>query len=96
MLDANKSKALERINELFVQAEDNFNEYPQMSTRYVQLARKIAMRYRVKFTKAQKLCFCKKCNSYLKKGINSTIRIKNNNIVLSCKECGFVKRFKYK
>ena len=40
--------ALERINKLFEQAKENFSLDPNLSNRYVNLARKIAMRYKVK------------------------------------------------
>lgn len=92
----NKSKAIEHINDLFIQAEEMFNIDKELSRRYIFLARKTAMKYKVKIDKSKKFCFCKKCNSYLKKGVNSTIRIHHGRIILTCKECGFVKRFIYK
>ena len=96
MQDSNKRKALERINELFLQAEENLGENPDLSKRYVVLARKLQARYKVRFTKEQKMCFCKRCNAYLRKGANATIRLSGKNIVLTCRECGFVRRFGYK
>ena len=88
--------ALERIAELFLQAEKNFVEYPKLSDRYVVLARKIAMRYKVRFNDFQKRLFCKGCSSYLKPGVNSTLRLVSGRIVLRCVSCGHVRRFGYK
>jgi len=88
--------AKERISELFRQADGNFLEYPALSRRYVILARKIAMKYRVKFSREQKKVFCKKCNAYLRQGKNSTVRLVKDNIVIRCSECGNVRRFVYR
>jgi ribonuclease P protein subunit RPR2 len=92
----NQEKAKEHIKELFEQAEQNYKDHPALTKRYVELARKIAMKHKVRFTRDQKMWFCKSCNAYLKRGINSTVRIHNNNIILRCKECGFVRRFRYR
>jgi ribonuclease P protein subunit RPR2 len=88
--------AKERIVELFNQAEQQFKEYPELSRRYVVLARKIAMKFKIRFSRDQKKLFCKNCNAYLKQGVNSSIRLVNGHIVLRCKECGNVRRFVYR
>ena len=84
-----KSGARENIEELFRQAEENFREYPQLSKRYVVLARKIGMKNRIRFTKEEKMHFCKKCSSYLMNGKNSRIRLERGNLVLTCLDCGY-------
>ena len=84
--------AKERVDELFSQAESQFKDHPELSKRYVVLARKIAARYRLRFSTDQKKRFCKNCNAYLK-SVNSTTRIVHGHIVLRCKECGNVRRF---
>ena len=94
--DLHKRIAEERIVKLFVEAENMFNEYPNLSQRYVELARKIATRYNVRFNKDQKRLFCKNCNAYLKQGKNSTIRLQHGKIVLKCSECGYVRRWVYR
>jgi len=88
--------AKERIAELFRQADEAFFEHPELSRRYVVLARKIAMKFRVKFSKDQKRLFCKKCDAYLKQGKNSTTRLVKGKIVIRCSECGNVRRFVYR
>jgi len=87
--------AHERISTLFEHAAEIFNEYPEISRRNITSARKIAMKYRLRLTKEQKMSFCKSCNTYLKKGVNSTVRLQHGKIVLTCKECGFIRRFVY-
>jgi len=88
--------ALDRIKKLFSEAELSFKEHPELSKRYVVLARKLSTRYKVKFTKEQKKLFCKNCDAYLKTGINSRTRLEHGKIVQTCLECKHVKRMVYK
>ena len=88
--------ASERMERLLLNAESNFKEHPKLSQRYIELARKIAMRYKLRFTSEQKRLFCKKCNAYLKNGINSRVRLEHGKISVTCLECGNVKRMVYK
>jgi ribonuclease P protein subunit RPR2 len=88
--------ALERIKKLFAEAESSFKEHPELSRRYVVLARKLSTRYKVRFTSEQKRMFCKKCDSYLKNGINSRVRLVHGKRVQTCLECMNIKRTVYK
>jgi ribonuclease P protein subunit RPR2 len=90
--------AKERIGILFSLAGKEFREHPERSKRYVELARKIGMRYNVRLTKEMKMRFCRKCLSYLKPGVNSRIRTNKDRqaVVLTCLECGHVSRYPYK
>ena len=85
-----------RIAALFVQAEEKHLKDPGLSRRYVALARKIAMKYNLRFSKEQKMIFCKRCSTYLKQGHNATVRLAHGKRVLKCMECGYVRRFVYK
>lgn len=91
-----KNLAVDRIGKLFIQAEDFFKEHPELSRRYVEMARKLATRYKVRFTSQQKRASCKRCNAYLKEGVNSRIRLEKGRIVQTCLECKNVRRTKYK
>ena len=93
---SNTRIAQEHIVALFKQAEEQFKEHPDLSKRYIYMIQKIAMKYKLHFSRNQKKMFCKKCNAYLKQGINSKIRLVKNRIVLTCLECGHVRRFVYK
>ena len=57
-----KKIASERINILFRLASEEFKKHPERSNRYVELARKIGMRYNVRIPKLLKRRFCKKCH----------------------------------
>ena len=93
---AQQNIALDRIKKLFVEAESSFREHPELSKRYVVLARKLSTRYKVKFTKEQKRLFCKGCNAYLKTGVNSRVRLEHGKLVRTCLECKHVRRTVYK
>ena len=89
--------ARERIRILFDLAEKEFGRHPGRSKRYVELARKIGMRYNVRLTKGMKMRFCPKCLSYLKPGVNCRVRTKKDRqaVILTCLGCGFVSRYPY-
>jgi len=89
--------AKERIAILFDEAESSFAKHPERSRRYVELARKIGMRYNVRFEKRMKMRFCRKCNSYLKPGVNSRVRTdeKRKSVLTTCLSCGHVSRHPY-
>ncbi|MFH1447562.1 MAG: ribonuclease P protein component 4 [Candidatus Micrarchaeota archaeon] len=89
--------AKERIEILFRLARENAKTHPERSKRYIQLARKIGMRYLVRFPRKLKLTFCKACSSPLIPGHNLKIRLnpRHKCVEYAC-SCGEVKRFPYK
>ncbi|MCK4551032.1 MAG: ribonuclease P [Candidatus Aenigmarchaeota archaeon] len=89
--------ANERIDILFSQADVEFNNNrPDLSNRYVEIARKIGMKYNTPLTKHKRL-FCKKCGHYLKPGANARIRLdsEKKTIRMTCLDCGNLTRFGY-
>ncbi len=85
--------AKERIEELFKQAELKFKEESTLSDRYVELARKIGMKYKVRMPRELKRRFCKHCYKYLVPGVNCRVRNTNSKIVYSCFNCKKFMRF---
>lgn len=79
--------ALTRIRDLFTEAKNIFHEDSKLSDRYVSLARKIAMKFRIKIPSNLKKQYCSKCYSYLFPGSNVRIRISHNKIIYYCKIC---------
>ena len=88
--------ALERINELFLQADLQFDDEKELANRYMHLVRRLAMKYKVKIPSELKRRFCKKCLHYLKQGKNVRVRTINGNIVYTCLDCGHNNRIGYK
>ncbi len=94
--DKHKGIAGERIQELFRQAELRFCKNPELSDRYVEIARKIAMKYRVRMPSSLKKRFCKHCHAFLKPGSNCRIRLNKGKVVYYCLGCKGFMRFPYK
>lgn len=90
--EAQKRTARERIRILFEQAVAR----PAYAKRYMQLVKKLQKRYRLRLTPDQNRKICKKCFAFLRPGVNATFRTKEGNIVITCKECGHVRRVGYR
>ncbi|MCK4635040.1 MAG: ribonuclease P [Candidatus Aenigmarchaeota archaeon] len=92
-----KRIARERISILLKLAEREVSAHKERSKRYVELARKIGMRYKVRLPKKYKRKICKSCNAYLKPGVNCTVRLvpKERCVVWRCVECGRERRYPY-
>ncbi|MBT7497352.1 ribonuclease P [Candidatus Woesearchaeota archaeon] len=82
-----KEIAKERIITLFEQAAIQFPKNKSLSNRYVTLARKIAMKLRMRIPQEYKRRFCKHCYKYLQPGVNSRIRTRDGKVIISCFEC---------
>lgn len=88
--------AEERIIILFKEAGAMFNKDRKLANRYVSLARKIAMKYKVKIPKELKRRFCKNCYKFLVPGKNCRVRLKEGKVIYYCLECKKFMRFPYK
>ena len=86
--------SLERIYRLFELAEAEKDK--KLAKRYVELARKIGTRNRVRIPQELKKKFCKKCGAFLKQGVNSKIRVTKSYLCITCEECGIVKKISVK
>ena len=91
--EAQRIIALERINSLFKEAKTTFREQPELSNRYVQLARKLSMKYKVKLPSELKRAFCKHCNTYLVPSKNCRVRIQHRKVIYCCANCKGFMRF---
>jgi ribonuclease P protein subunit RPR2 len=84
--------AVERMKILFSRAEAEFGEHPELSNRYVELARKISMKVNVPIPRELKRKFCKKCNHYMVPGKNCRVRI-GSRVRYTCLDCGHIMRY---
>ncbi len=85
----------ERIEILFNEADKIFKKNPDLAKKYVVIARKIAMRLKLRLPKDIKRRFCKECSTYLKSGVNCRIRTKDKAVVYKCYNCGHVTRIPF-
>jgi len=86
--------ANERIEILFNLAEQEFkNNRPDLSDRYVEIARKIGMKYNVPLTMYRRM-FCRGCGRYLVLGINAKAKLGlgKKTMQITCLDCGHVFR----
>ena len=88
-----KQIAKERIEILFKEAKEAFKEDPRLADRYVSLARKIAMKYKVRIKPELKRRFCKHCYKFLVPGANCRVRMHDNKVVYCCSSCKKFMRF---
>lgn len=91
-----KDLAVQRIDRLFDLADDEFEQNPKRSDRYVSLARQIGMRFRIRFPKTLKRRMCKHCHSYLVPGSSSRVRLRGRYITVTCLRCNKQMRYPYK
>jgi ribonuclease P protein subunit RPR2 len=86
--------AQERIEILFKMAKEEFENHPERAKRYVELARKIGLRYNIRLSEEVKRSFCKRCNALLYLGKNTEeLEKKHPNIKLfKCLNCGEIKK----
>lgn len=94
-----KDIAVQRINILFTLAERMFFSHPELAQRYVDLARRIGMRCKVRIPRKWRRRFCRKCGSFLWPGVNCRVRIRQNrfpHIVITCLKCGSQRRIPIK
>ena len=80
-----KSKVKKEIEEFFLNIK---NKTPKE----IKKIKKLAMKYNLPMKEKRKL-FCKKCLVIYK---NPRIRIKNKMKIITCKDCGYVTRWKLK
>jgi ribonuclease P protein subunit RPR2 len=79
----------ERIDILFNLAEEEALIHNlHRADRYVELARKIGMRYNVRIPRRYRRRYCKHCHCYFLPSVNCRIRVRGNNIVIFCENCG--------
>ncbi|MCX9013722.1 MAG: ribonuclease P [Candidatus Methanoperedens sp.] len=90
-----KDMAHQRINRLFELAASEFDTHPERSNRYVNLARRLSMRYRVRMPDELKPMICKHCHSYLVQGKNARTRLQGKRITTTCLICGKQMRHPY-
>lgn len=76
-----------RINFLFRLAKEDFKNNSKLSDKYVKIARRIAMKYKIRLPSSLKKRFCKHCHKYLVPSVNCRIRIHKHRIIYYCLSC---------
>ncbi|MAG91357.1 ribonuclease P [Candidatus Woesearchaeota archaeon] len=79
--------AKKRIRFLFNEAKESFKKDKRLSDKNVKLARRIAMKYKIRLPSSLKKKFCKNCYQYLVPGVNCRVRIHRHKIIYYCFSC---------
>ncbi|MBN1323303.1 MAG: ribonuclease P [Methanotrichaceae archaeon] len=87
--------SLERIVRLFELAEEEHILHPERSNRYVQMARRISTRVRIRIPSHLKRLFCKHCGCYLSPSKART-RLREGRLTVTCLGCGLQMRYPYR
>ncbi len=93
--------ARERINILWRMLEQgrigDIELDKKLEKRYVELIRKLAMRYNLKLPKTLRRRICKSCGAFLRPGKNAVVRLdsKRKMVIIKCLECGKIYRYPY-
>ena len=90
-----KRIAKERIEILFDEAKKIFSYDPKLSDRYVFLARKIAMKYKVGIPPELKRRFCKHCHSFFMHSKNCRVRTADGKVIYYCLSCKKYTRYPF-
>jgi len=88
--------AEERIDLLLRLAGQTARSDSALSKRYVEMARRIAMRSGVRLGRERKHFICKECGSALVPGVNCRVRVRSDretSVVVTCLACGSRKRY---
>ena len=81
------STAKDHIASLLDQAKKASKDNMPLANRYVTLARKIAMKFKIRMTPEQKRLFCPYCYKFLLPGKTSRVRIHGGKLIYSCLQC---------
>ncbi len=90
-----KKIAKDRIRYLLERAETYKNIDYELARRYIELAKKISMKYRIRIPRRYKITYCKKCLYPYKAG-KFRVRIKKRRVIITCLNCGYERRFPIK
>lgn len=85
--------ARERIVDLFALAErEAQGTHSKLADRYVRLARRIGMRYNLRFPPELREMYCRQCSTYWVEGRTVRTRLRRGRRVRTCLACGRERR----
>lgn len=91
-----KEIADENIAHYFEQAKQRYATAPDLAHRYMAMARKMALRFRVRIPSDLRWRVCNKCCHYLVPAKNARVRVDKGMRIILCKDCKSISRFRYK
>ena len=79
--------AREHMDNLFEHAKKVSKENLTLANRYITLARKIAMKFKIRIPSEQKRLFCPHCYKFAIPGKTVRVRIHESRVIYSCQMC---------
>ncbi|MBU2561243.1 MAG: ribonuclease P [Nanoarchaeota archaeon] len=79
--------AKQHIESLLEQAKEVAAENTALANRYVTLARKVAMKFRIRLPPEQKRLFCPHCYRFMLPGKNLRVRVHEHRVIYYCLDC---------
>lgn len=86
-----KEIASSRIEKLFDMAIELLDKRPDLSQRYVEIARRISMRTKARIPREKRMLLCRHCKRFIFPGVSSRVRLqprRSPHIVITCLYCG--------
>jgi ribonuclease P protein subunit RPR2 len=83
--------AQQRIRKLFNLAKEKIRDEPELAQRYAAVARKIAMRAKLRLPAEYRRMVCKHCKSFIYPGVNCRVRVQQRrepHMAVTCQICG--------
>jgi len=90
-----REMANRRIGILFDMANEVFSKDKALANRYVTLARKISMKYKVRIPPELRRRFCRHCYKFLMPSVNCRVRLQGKKVVYYCFNCKRFMRIPY-
>ncbi|MFX1492340.1 MAG: ribonuclease P protein component 4 [Promethearchaeota archaeon] len=88
-----RATVVKHLRSLFQHAEAVVGQDPALAKRYVQMARRIVMRTRVRLPADLRHRYCHRCENFLRPGRNARVRLRtagrNGSLVITCLVCGY-------
>lgn len=98
-MNETRQMALNHIRTLLKLAEQNIRKEPELAQRYAAIARRIAMRTRVRLPAEYRRLICRHCKSFIYPGVNSRVRVQQRrepHMAITCMVCGKTTRIMLK
>ena len=91
--------AMQRIHKLFDLAKEKIRDEPKLAQRYAAIARKIAMRAKLRLPAEYRRMVCRHCKSFIYPGVNCRVRVQQRrepHMAITCQICGETTRIPLK
>ena len=98
-MDETRQIALQRIQTLFHLAREKIREEPELAQRYVAIARRIAMRTKLRLPTEYRRMVCRHCKSFIYPDVNCRVRVQQRrepHMAITCQICGKTARIPLK